>query len=189
MFSAVSALPDAAYAGYVNVTETGLNGMITLRGDLTNASFKKGVKAVTGLDVPGTRDIAFKKTIGLAWMSPDELMLFVPYSDAAKTVAALDEALSGSHFLAVNVSDARAMFALSGSAVREVIAKLCPVDMDPAQFGPGIIRRTRMAQIPAAIWMPEEGEIRVICFRSVAQYAFDLLKDAATPGSEVALFD
>jgi len=188
MSSAISALPGAAYEGYVQVSEAGLNGMITLRGDLADAGFKKAVKAAVGLDVPETRGIAFKGAKGLAWMSYDELMLFVAYKDVAKTLAALDTSLAGTHHLAVDVSDARAMFVLSGPAVREVVAKLCPVDMDPGQFGPGKIRRTRMAQIPAAVWMPKEGEIRVICFRSVAQYAFDLLKDAAKPGSEVALF-
>ncbi|MEM1238120.1 MAG: sarcosine oxidase subunit gamma family protein [Pseudomonadota bacterium] len=188
MSSAVSALSGAAYAGYVQVVEAGLNGMITLRGDLSDAAFTKAFKAAIGLDVPDTRGISFKGKKGVAWMSPDELMVFVAYEDATKTVAALSEALGEQHHLVVDVSDARAMFTLSGSSVREVVAKLCPVDMDPEQFGPGKIRRTRMAQIPAAIWMPKEGEINVICFRSVAQYAFDLLKDAATPGSEVGLF-
>ncbi|MEM6376087.1 MAG: sarcosine oxidase subunit gamma family protein [Pseudomonadota bacterium] len=188
MSNAVSALPDASFDGYARVAEAGLNGMITLRGDFSDPAFGKAVKAVIHLDIPDTREIVFDGGNGLAWMSPDELMVFVPYEDAAKTVAALGTALEGQHHLAANVSDARAMFVLSGASVREVVAKLCPVDMAPGQFEPGKIRRTRMAQIPAAIWMPKEGEIRVICFRSVAQYAFDLLKDAASPGSEVALF-
>ena len=188
MSSAISALPGATFDGYVHVAEAGLNGMITLRGDLSDEAFKKAVTTALKIDVPDQRGILFKGAKGVAWMSPDELMIFVDYKDVAKTVAMLEKALKGQHFLAVDVSDARAMFSLSGAAVREVIAKLCPVDMAQGGFGPGRIRRTRMAQIPAAFWMPKEGEIRVICFRSVAQYAFDLLKDAAKPGSEVALF-
>lgn len=188
MSSAISALPGAVYDGYVHVAEAGLTGMITLRGDLSDEAFQKAVKKAHKMDVPDQRAIVFKGAKGAAWMSPDELMIFVEYKEAAKTVAALEKALKGQHFLAVDVSDARAMFALSGAGVREVMAKLCPVDMAPGAFGPGQIRRTRLAQIPAALWMPKEGEVRVICFRSVAQYAFDLLKDAARPGSEVALF-
>lgn len=46
-----------------------------------------------------------------------------------------------------------------------------------------------MAQIPAAIWMEPDGTFGVICFRSVAEYAFDLLKTAAMPGSAVKCFD
>jgi sarcosine oxidase subunit gamma len=33
--------------------------------------------------------------------------------------------------------------------------------------------------------MAGDGNARVVCFRSVAQYVFDLLKGATAPGSEV----
>jgi sarcosine oxidase subunit gamma len=46
-------------------------------------------------------------------------------------------------------------------------------------FPAGEIRRTRLAQIAAAFWMPQEGTVELVCFRSVAQYAFDLLTQAA----------
>jgi sarcosine oxidase subunit gamma len=48
-----------------------------------------------------------------------------------------------------------------------------------ARFELGELRRTRLGQIAAALWKPAEGEIRLVCFRSVAQYAFDLLAEAA----------
>ena len=73
-------------------------------------------------------------------------------------------------------------------ARREVMAKLAPVDLAPASFTPGMFRRTRIAQVPAAFWMPQEGVFRVVCFRSVAQYVFDVLCVAAQPGSEVGAF-
>ena len=166
----------------------GLNGMITLRGDLSSAKVKKAVKEVCGVEMPGQRGIAFDGEIGVAWMSPDEALLMVPHTSVDDVLAKIEAALEGAHFLAVNVSDARAVFQLQGAGVREVIAKLCPVDMAPEAFGPGMIRRTRMAQIAAAFWMVDEDTIRVVCFRSVAEYAFNLLKDAAEPGGEVQLF-
>ena len=42
-----------------------------------------------------------------------------------------------------------------------------------------------MAQVPAAYWMLDEETIDIVCFRSVAEYVFGLLEDAAEPGSEV----
>jgi len=77
------------------------------------------------------------------------------------------------------------MFRLDEARAREVIAKLCPVDMGADAFAPGDFRRTRMAQIAAAVWMPSEEAAQIICFRSVAEYTFNLLKDAAEPGGEV----
>ncbi len=188
MSEAVSALQGASYEGYVLVREIGLQGMVTLRGDHTAAKIKAAAKKVAGVDVPDIRKVAMKADKGLAWMSPDELLVMVPYEAAGKTAADLDKALKGQHFLAVNVSDARAVFEIKGAHVREVIAKLSPVDMAPDAFMPGDFRRTRMAQVAAAFWMMDEETARIICFRSVADYVFGLLKDAAEPGGEVGFF-
>ncbi len=188
MSDAVSALSGAEYEGYVVVREVGLQGMVTLRGDLAATKVKSAVKKVAGVAVPDVWSVALSGDKGVAWMSPDEVMVMVPYSEAGATVAALDKALKGQHFLAVNVSDARAVFEVKGAAVREVVAKLAPVDMAPEAFKPGQFRRTRFAQVAAAFWMVDEETVRVVCFRSVAEYMFNLLKDAAEPGGEVGFF-
>ena len=188
MSEAVSALNHARFDGIAHVEETGLQGMITLRGDLSSPAVKKAVIAAVGAGVPKQREVSFDGTSGVAWMSPDELLLMCPYDQAPGKVADLEKALAGAHSLAVNVSDARAMFAVSGPAAREVLAKLCPVDLSPDAFKPGMFRRTRMAQVPAAFWMDDEGTFRIICFRSVAEYVFGLLKAAAANGSDVTFF-
>lgn len=185
MSEPTSPLAGAKYEGFVRVAAMGLHGMITLRGDLGAEALGKAVKDVTGVDVPAQRRIAMKGEAGAAWMSPDELLLLVPYADVAEALERLHEMLAGTHFLAVDVSDARAVFSVEGQGVREVVAKLMPVDMRRQAFGEGDFRRTRMAQIPAALWMPEADRVQIICFRSVADYAFNLLKGAAAPGGEV----
>jgi sarcosine oxidase subunit gamma len=185
MSDAVSALAGASHQGYVTVEEIGPRGMITLRGDLSSSGMKAAATAATGVAIPARGSITWEGEGGLAWMSPDELLAITSYAGVSDRLATIEEAQRGQHFLAVDVSDARAMFRLSGKRVREVIAKLCPVDMSPAGFGPGRLRRTRMAQVAAAIWMADEETVYVICFRSVAQYVFDLLKGATEAGSEV----
>ena len=188
MSEPASPLAGAKQTGFVDVTAMGLQGMITLRADLGADPLRQAVSALTGTEVPEQRRIALADDRGTAWMSPDELLIMVPYEAVSEALADLHRALAGTHFLAVDVSDARAMFSLEGDAAREVAAKLMPVDMRVPAFGPGDFRRSRMAQIPAAVWMPVEGELRIVCFRSVAEYAFNLLRDAAAPGGEVRLF-
>ena len=185
MSDAVSALAGASYDGFVRVKEMGLCGMITLRGDLALAGVQKAVKAAVGTDMPGQRQIVSNGDKAVAWMSPDELLLMVPHGEVEDVIAGLQKALKGVHFLAVNVSDARAVFRISGADVRDVIAKLVPVDLSAAGFGTGDFRRTRMAQVPAAFWMPDGDSVQIVCFRSVATYVFGLLKDAAEAGGEV----
>lgn len=188
MSEPISALNGIRYDGLARVEEAGLQGMITLRGDLASKPVKAAVTAATGAKMPGQRGVAQGKTGTALWMSPDELMLLCPYDQVEAVLDQVTEALDGAHALAVNVSDARALFSVSGAAAREVLGKLCPVDLSPEGFGLGSIRRSRMAQIPAALWLEDDQSFRVICFRSVADYAFNLLKVAAQPGSAVGIY-
>ena len=183
-----SALDGARFDGLIAVEDCGLVGMITLRGDLSAKPLRSAVKTVVGVDVPKVGQMSVRDGSGACWMSPDELLLLCPHDMAEAHVLDLSFALADHHHLAVNVSDARAMLRLEGAEAREVLAKLCPLDMSPGAFEPGQIRRTRMAQVPAAVWLDEDGAFRVVCFRSVAGYVFNLLKVAAGPGGRVGAF-
>lgn len=183
MSNAVSALQGVSSAGYVQVQEMGLQGMVTLRGDLSMAKIAKAVKVAVGVKMPDQRAINMKQGRGAAWMAPDELLLMMPYAQAEATAAKLRRALGNTHSLVANVSDARVVFTLTGAGAREVVAKLAPVDMQGLQ--PGEIRRSRLAQVPAAFWVSGEAEITLVAFRSVATYVFDLLSNAASAGGEV----
>ncbi|MFV2001668.1 MAG: sarcosine oxidase subunit gamma [Paracoccaceae bacterium] len=188
MPKAISALPDASYDGFVSVKEAGLRGMLTLRGDLSDARLQKAVLKVTSVKVPKPGAINLKGAQGAGWMSPDELLLLTGYSKTNKLRADLSEALHNSHYLLEVVSDARAQFTLRGRGCREVLAKISPADPSAPAFGAGQLRRTRTAQVPAAFWFSAKDRVEVVCFRSVADYMFALLKNAARPGSEVGFF-
>lgn len=184
----VSALNQARFDGLTEVRECGLQGMITLRGDLSVRVLKTGATTAGGARMPGPGMANIKGGSGLAWMSPDEVLVLCPYEEVSERLGALNTRLGGNFALAINVSDARAVFCVSGAGAREVLAKLCPVDLSPAAFKPGMFRRTRMAQVPAAFWMDDDQTARIICFRSVADYVFGLLRTAAANGSGVGYF-
>ncbi len=187
---AVSALNGAAADGLVSLREMGLQGMVTLKADLGQGEVAEAVASVTGGTTPGPRRISDGDGVQLAWMAPDELLILCAHEAADKLVDDLTQALAGQHHLAVTVSDARAMFELTGApgTLRDVLAKVTPADLNPTALAPGEMRRTRLAQVPAALWFVAEGTARVVCFRSVAQYVFDLLSTAARPGGEVGFF-
>jgi sarcosine oxidase subunit gamma len=92
----------------------------------------------------------------------------------------LRKALEKLHFLAEDVSDARAVFQISGEKARQVLAKLCPVDLETLE--PGELRRTRAAQVAAAFWVEGDG-YTLVSFRSVAGYVMGILKQSAHPRS------
>lgn len=183
MSNAVSALGGVSSDGYVQVQEMSLQGMLTLRGDLSMVKVAKAVKAAVGVEMPKLRKINMTGQSGAAWMSPDELLLITPHGEAEATAAKLVKALGKTHSLVANVSDARVVFTLKGAGAREVVAKLAPVDMQALKKGE--IRRSRLAQVPAAFWLSGKDEITLVAFRSVAQYVFDLLTNAAAAGGEI----
>lgn len=181
----VSALNGARQDGVVTVAELGLQGMVTLKADLSSDRVAGAIKGVTGADMPAVRAITPGTTGQVAWMAPDELLILCPHAEAETITAALKKKLETRHHLAVNVSDARAMFSLTGEegALKDTLAKITPADM--AALEAGEMRRTRLQQVPAAIWLETGTEARVICFRSVAKYVFDLLTLSAQEGGAV----
>lgn len=190
MSEPVTPLGGAVFEGAARVAELPRRGMITLRGDLADAGFSGPVASIAGVEVPESGRITVEGETRLAWMSPDELMLMLPPGDVAGTLDRLGAELAGRHHLAVEVTDARALFRVSGdgAAVRETLGKLCPVDLAPAAFAPGRFRRTRLAQVPAALWCEAEGRLDVMCFRSVAEYVFKALSVAAATDARVGFY-
>lgn len=154
-------------------------GMIGLRGDLGDERLRAAVAEVAG-GVPERLRIVGGIARGAAWMSPDELLLFVPRSEAGAALARLSAALEGTHHLLTDVSDMRAAIRLIGPA-REVLGKLTPADLHPDAFGPGDVRRSRLGQVAAAFWL-EEGGAYAVCFRSVSDYLLALLRQSAADG-------
>lgn len=180
----VMALGAAVHDGMVRVHEIAPRTMIALRGDLASAHMKTAVNEAAGLAVPGRLEAVFGTGTAALWMSPDELLLICPRERQETAVAAAEKALAGTHHLVADVSDARAAFRLEGEGaqIREVLAKLSPADLHPDAFPPGRVRRTRLAQVPAAFWMPDANSAEVVAFRSVAAYVFDLLRTASAAG-------
>jgi len=155
-------------------------GMITLRGDL--AALAPVCAAVTGAAMPGVRKAEVSGGRGIVWMSSDEVLLLVAPADVAGALAQIGTALAGQHHLAVDVSDARAAFTLTGPAAREALGKLTPTDLRPTAFGPGDARRSHLGQVAAAFWMAQGGAVTVVCFRSVADYMLELLRVSVAAG-------
>lgn len=168
----------------VRIAPAAPRGMIALRADLSDRAVRAACTKLAGTGFPGKLEVSLDGARGLAWMSPDELLLFVPPGEAPATVAALGKALGARHHLLADVSDARALFEVTGPRAREVLARLVPVDLHRDAFPPGRFRRTRLAQVPAGIWLRPAGEdgperFEVMVFRSVADYAEALLSGAA----------
>ncbi len=182
MSEPVTELGGKVVEGWVTVRDAGLCGMITLRGDLESKAVKDICKKVTGVAFPKPLSAGADGRSGLCWMSPDEMLVMVPYADVQMALSDIHSALQGTHYAAENVSDARSVMFLEGAGAREVVAKLAPVDLHPDHFKVGDFRRSRLGQVAAAFWMRDEETFEIVCFRSVGDYCFSLLSASAEAG-------
>jgi len=129
------------FEGAVKVERFEGFGMITLRVDFADKAVRQVIETQLA-PIPNVRNVTVGQTGMLAWMSPDELLAVVPVAEADRIAGELEAGLAKSHALVVNVSDARAVFRLTGAGAREVLAKGAPVDLSASAFGPGQIRRS-----------------------------------------------
>lgn len=183
MSDPVSALSGASFQGFATIREIGPLGMITLRAKPDVAGLAAAIEAACGCAVPARRRIERNGDRAAGWMGPDEYLLLLPYGQVAQALQAVKSALAGQHFLAVDVSDARAVFRIEGEKADQVLRKLAPADLD--RLEPGELRRTRIAQVAGAFWA-QDGGFTLVSFRSVAAYVMGLLSHSAQPGSELA---
>ncbi|MEL6680025.1 MAG: sarcosine oxidase subunit gamma family protein [Pseudomonadota bacterium] len=161
-----------------SITRVFGQGMVTLKGDLESAPLISAVTEITGQPMVDARQIHRDGQHGLAWMAPDELLLLLPNPDVPQALVTLAQRLSGLHHLAADVSDARAVFRLSGDP-RRILGKGSPADMRPAKFAPGEIRRTRLGQVAVAFWLTDQATAELVCFTSVGGFVTDWLTNAA----------
>lgn len=152
------------------VREIGPLGMVTVRAKADAA----GLSGALG-GIPPVRGIAQSGDRRIAWMSPDEYLILTDRRNVPQVLEVISKSMSGAHHLAVDVSDARTVFHLSGPFADTALSRLCPVDF--ARFPAGEVRRTRLAQVACALWREGDG-ITVVTFRSVARYAFDVMAGA-----------
>ncbi|MEL6548868.1 MAG: sarcosine oxidase subunit gamma family protein [Pseudomonadota bacterium] len=177
-------MSERIHEGLVRLREMPTRGMITLRGDLDDASLRKAVEA--GVPMPKRGRLTVAGARMAAWMSPDEVLLMAPHGAVAEDITALRAALAGTHHLVADVSDARCVIELTGVNIREVLAKLSPVDF--RDFDVGRFRRTRLAQVPCAVGMVAPDRAELIAFRSVTDYVWAVLENANDAAAPVGHF-
>jgi sarcosine oxidase, subunit gamma len=174
----------------VSIAEVTDRGMIDLRGHLADAGFARAVKTVLGVALPtAPRTCASHGAVTVLWLSLDQWLITCPRGEAAALAAALASELNGVHALAVDVSDMRAIFRVTGAGAAEVLMKGTSVDLTLEDGTPGTVRRMRFAEIAALTHALPGGEgFDLYVFRSYAPYALQYLEAAARPAAALRLF-
>ncbi len=178
--------PEApAIETYIGIENAGPRGQITLRADLSCAQVAAAVSNAAGLAVPEKLAVTHDGDSRAVWMSPDELLLILPAGQAPGAIAKLQAELADHHHMALDVSDARSIFRLTGPAVGEVLAKGAPCDVSDHGCPPGTARRTHLAGLAIGLWRLGPQDWEIVCFRSYAPHLLTWLQVSAAPGAQL----
>jgi sarcosine oxidase, subunit gamma len=163
-------------AAVVQLRELPASTMIDLRLDPADRAQLDSAQSTLGFALPLTpgKTAACENRLAI-WFGPDQWLVVAPTADAGTLMRAFDmHALS-----AVDVSDLRAAFELTGRRARDVLAKGCAIDLHPRAFGPGDCALTALARVRVALHQVQtEPTYRTLVERSVAPYLWDWLVDA-----------
>jgi sarcosine oxidase subunit gamma len=167
-------------AGLV-LSERTLPGQVIIRGPEGDQAFLAAIQTALGVAPPTEPNtVASRDGFDLLWLGPEEWLVVTPSGAEAGLVERLDQALTGLHAGAVDVSDARAVIRLEGPAAQKVLAKGTPLDLRPPGFGPGRCAQTTLARA-SVIMRPvgrDAGAYEVHVGRSFAPYLWAWLVDA-----------
>jgi len=117
------------------------------------AALADAVKARLRLDLPSTPAIISSATHAAVWAGPGQWLLV---AESTAGFADTLQALSGLAAVA-DQSSGRAVLRLSGSRIREALAKGCMLDLHPAAFPVGMTALTSIAHIGVHLWRAEDG--------------------------------
>ena len=161
--------------------ECGFRGQVVLRGDVKTLAFQEPVENILGFRLPvepttASGGAGFPRVL---WLGPEEWLIVTQDADSAMTVARLDEALVGQHVQVVDVSDARAIFNISGISARKILTKGCPLDLHPRVFTAGHSTRTVIGKVQIILHqVSERPDYDIYVHRSLAEYLWEWLEDA-----------
>lgn len=115
----------------------------------------------------------------VVWLGPDEFLVICEAGKDAEIASALEIALKTQHCAVTNITDALAAFHLKGTAVRQVLAKGCAIDLHPGRFTSGDAAQTLLSHAAVTMLAVADDELIVFCRTSFAPYVHDWLLDAA----------
>ena len=108
------------------------------------------------------------------WLGPDEWLILGPPGAATEIVAELDAAFEGIDRSVVDVSANRVAIELTSSGRFDLLAHVCPLDLDPRVWATGRCAQTLLGH--AQVVLHERTETTGILVRpSFADYVVDLL--------------
>jgi sarcosine oxidase subunit gamma len=155
----------------VRITVRGDLGHLNLRGAATDPAFVSAVEGVIQQPLPLQANTMSEAAQRVFWLGPDEWLVAAAAPQAAELAAALQQATSRMHASVNDLSGGQVALMLEGPGARGLLAKGCPLDLDPQVFGPGDCAQSGLAKANVLLGVLDDAPTFIIVVRrSFADY-------------------
>ncbi|MEX2150019.1 MAG: sarcosine oxidase subunit gamma family protein [Steroidobacteraceae bacterium] len=111
------------------------------------------------------------------WLGPDEHLLIAPQDDRQTIAAELESALAGIAHSLVDVSQRQLAWQIRGADASAILNSGCPLDLDAAEFPPGMCTRTLLGKAEIVLWRKAAEEYHLEVWRSFSDYLLEWLRE------------
>ena len=154
-------------------------GHINLRGDPQDAAFIAAVERVLGQALPIDANTISLGDHRIYWLGPDEWLLVTAADPVSDLVDRLQHALAKLHAAVNDVSGGQVVLSLSGSSVRDVLAKGCTLDFHPQVFRTGTCAQIGLAKATVILGLGGDVDtFEIVVRRSFSAYLIRWLQQA-----------
>ena len=145
------------------------------------------MRSAFGLDLPPPGRAATAGELTALWMQPSTWLLVAPSAEPGTLARSVKDACGGAGSV-VDQTQGRAVLLLSGDRAREVLARICRLDLHVLAFHPGDVAATPVAELPCLLYQRDDApSFEVIVPASCAAWFAEAVRRAAMSiGYEIA---
>jgi sarcosine oxidase, subunit gamma len=176
----LEAIPEPATDTGLWLSECPPMGHINLRGDPADLDFAELVRRGTNILLPEVPNTSLSSTgVSALWLGPHEWLIVTSGGLESAVQSSLRETLANRNHAVTDITSGNAVISLSGTRVRDVVAKGCSIDLYERFLGPASCAQTHIAKASVLIWRSDDSSrLNLIVRRSFAEYLALWLQDA-----------
>lgn len=156
--------------------------LVNVRGDARDPAFMSAVQSVLGASVPVKPNTVLQADdCDILWLGPDEWLVRSVEPRAAMLEAKLAAAFGGLFAAAVDVGSGYTVLEASGTGVRDVLSRGCPLDLHPRVLARGQCAQSHYFKASIVLVPRADDTYEIVVRRSFADYFCRIMLDAAAP--------
>ena len=156
-------------------------GQVNIRGDAEDDLFLDTMRKIVGHELPTQPNtVTLGEQFIILWLGENEWLIITPENGERELITLLKNKISGIFASFTDVSNSQCIIRVTGSHVRNVLAKGCSLDLHPRSFDVGKCAQSLVAAVGVTIRQVDSTpSFELIVRRSLAEHLVNWLYDAA----------